>query len=1031
MEFQKLHWEAMESAFEKMRDPSWPPILIRRVITPNIDSHVDNTNHDHPILERPPNLLLVVARQPKSDDIDPFLSAGFLTGLCKSLCARLDNQGIRPNLEIARPGTWNAFERLLDLRTHQWHEKGGSGPWFDIVHFDVHGSVKDSEAYVHFLSGSGERVFKQSSTNVGKALARNHVATVFLNACESGRLSEAPSACFAKGLMDFGVSNVLAMSYSLTNTAASTLISTFYTHLLVFKFDFWAASRVARQALRVSKLRDCKFGRKVELEDSIIPIVFTSKPAPNESLTNNHVIQQPSGMSDVPSLAENATIVASKILADLKIPPMVGRESDVLKMEFMAADDEPSQLGTSSKGRIILLKGSVGVGKSEFARYLASWWKETNFVKSAVYLDMKSPTFEEEMKGALTQAERMLMDASVSSAGSTLYIFDHVESKTLPTSRTPFDMEGKRSFKTAIASLASAENIVVVISRKNEEWLRVPIPQRHELQNLDPYSATVFASKIYDDLGLKHVLESHDEAGALDILLCRLDYNPLSIEAFLYALVKRGAGLDDFTPSSFLNQMLRLPDYIPLLSDSHVQIQESRDFVNQVIKQQGQLANHVLSRLALSSGWFDEDWYRLVYLSGGLDFNLNDTNINAFVKKYLLTSGWVRKASDVVQIYKNGQVQPGETLVVHGYYMNAVLINAVREGFGLALTPRGHNPQFTRGMWWHFVELMVRKAGTYSQSNEGTLEDLRHRILTEVEAFSLLTAFEVCFQDALEPFLYGTNKRMWGSQGLWTMLQHLHRCSKKITREVQTAPQTVALSLSMIVPRMERVQNYLFLRLAAGHVDFKVETGLTNLEYCMLVTRMLAEHYYIRSPMKTGQYIALCLGLICRYPDRIVRFNWQVQDIFAWLLVTLSYCYLYTYSFSQPIEILRVALQVCRRMEQHTVIEDLATMPPTRITFDLAVLSREDVENSPYRATLASRMYVIATLRICAFKALRMAYQVDDEERQANKMEELENKAYAFFFQFFPAAMLNDLPRLGVTDGDFHVLYVSIRAFTL
>jgi hypothetical protein len=161
MEFQKLHWEAMESAFEKMRDPSWPPILIRRVITPNIDSHVDNTNHDHPILERPPNLLLVVARQPKSDDIDPFLSAGFLTGLCKSLCARLDNQGIRPNLEIARPGTWNAFERLLDLRTHQWHEKGGSGPWFDIVHFDVHGSVKDSEAYVHFLSGSGERVFKQ------------------------------------------------------------------------------------------------------------------------------------------------------------------------------------------------------------------------------------------------------------------------------------------------------------------------------------------------------------------------------------------------------------------------------------------------------------------------------------------------------------------------------------------------------------------------------------------------------------------------------------------------------------------------------------------------------------------------------------------------------------------------------------------------------------------------------------------------------------------------------------------------------
>ena len=751
-------------------------------------------------------------------------------------------------------------------------------------------------------------------------LARNHVTTVFLNACESGHLTEDPRACFAKGLINSGVSNVLAMSYSLTNTSASILVGKFYEHLLTVKLDFWAASQAARQALRDDPFRDCRFGRKVELQDSIIPIVFLSRPAADKSWVHDYARQLPLDLKHMQDHERTSVILVNGVSTKFGTTPIIGRESDVLKIEWMAADKTPIQRTTSMKGKAILLKGAAGVGKSEFALYLASWWIQTNFVETAVYLDVSHSTFQSLLKIALIREDGRPSDSSVSSKHRTLYVLDHMNSKTLPTSRTPFGPEDKSRFRTAVAALAGTDNIVLLISRKDEEWLRVPVAQRHQLQNLAPYSATILASGLYDEMKLRSVLDTKNEADALEVLLCRLDYNPLAIRVLLYALMERSTSIDDCKPSRLLQQFLQLPDYVPLSGDSHQQIQECRDFVSELIEQQPQKAEIILSRLALCSGWFDEDWYRLTYLSGGQDIGLNDATITAFVKKYLLTSGWVTKKSQSCQLYKNSQATE-EWVVVDGYHMHALLINTVREAFFLIST------RSMKGSWWHFTELMLRKAGSYYERDPSTLEGLRCQILTEAEAFSFLTAFEVClqdalFQDPLDPVVIGPNKRMWGAHGLWGILRHLHRCSKKINSETRTAPQTVALSLTMILTRMERVQNYLFLRLALGQLDPRVETRITNVEYCLRVSRMMAEHYYLRNPMRSGQHIALCLAFVCRNASRTITFNWESQDIFVWLLLTLSYCYIHTQSdLRQAERILRVTLQACRFVEQRTVTE--------------------------------------------------------------------------------------------------------------
>jgi hypothetical protein len=906
----------------------------------------------------------------------------------------------------------------LELRTDQWHDKGGSGPWFDVVHFDLHGSaIKDEDACIHFLSSDGNNISPVNSTDVGRVLARNHVTAVFLNACESGYLGGESRACFAKGLIDSGVSNVLAMAYSLTNTAASILVSTFYTHLLTTKLEFSAASGAARRALRDSMLRDCRFGRKVEIEDAIIPVVFTSSPAADMFREHEYARQLPFDMSFTPSDQGFSASMVTEILAEHTTPPIKGRESDALRMEFLASNGSSNQESPSPTGKIILLHGTAGVGKSDFAKCLASWWEQTNFIHSSVYVDISRPNFEDEIRTLVERSNQGSVDESASSTGRMLYIVDHVDSKTLRTSKIPFDNDGQAMFKKNIGELAGTKNLVIIVSRKTEAWLKVPVPQRHDLHNLDPYSATIFASKIYRDLHIESVLEDREETDSLDVLLCRLDYNPLAIATFLHALWERSSSIDACKPSIFLQRMLGLPDYIPMHSGLHKQVQECRDLVHQLIMQCGEKANVILSRLALTSGWFDEDWYRLMSLSGGQDIELTNPYVTSFVTKFLLTSGWVRRTSESYQVYRNGEAHYNDRLKVDGYLMHALLINVLREGFYSSFTLLGTRDRFTQGMWWHFVELMVRKAAIYNQSEHGTVEALRHQALTEAEAFSFLTAFEICLQDAEAPIVYGPNKRMWGAHGLWVLLQRLDECSKKINREVKTAPQTMALSLAMLVPRLERVQSFLTMRLDIGQVDFKQETGLTNVEYCMFVTKMVAEHYCIRNPMKAGQYIARCLGLIQRHGDRIATFNWQLQHIFAWLLIALSYCYIYTQSdFIECVKILRVALQACRFMEQRTVIEG------SDGDFDLSVMSREDVEKSPYRSILAARMYGIATLRLCAFKALRMALETLGKRQEAGTFGTLEINAQVFFFQFFPAAMLNELPRLGEKYGDTHVL---------
>jgi hypothetical protein len=176
---------------------------------------------------------------------------------------------------------------------------------------------------------------------------------------------------------------------------------------------------------------------------------------------------------NVNSIREHPTVARILDDEDLVKEPCtlssLGRESDVLKMEWLALSDDPNERKSSKNRKTILLNGGAGVGKTDFARYLASWWFDTNFVQHAHRLDMISSDWEASLQKMCKELD--LLDRSAASTGRTVYILDHLESRKIPTSREPLDKESKHRFKHAIRTLAGIDNIVIVISRKSEEWL--------------------------------------------------------------------------------------------------------------------------------------------------------------------------------------------------------------------------------------------------------------------------------------------------------------------------------------------------------------------------------------------------------------------------------------------------------------------------------------------------------------------------------------------------------------------------------
>ena len=122
-EFHAIHWEALQ-------DPDLPrplavdSVLIRKNVKPAVIAA--NVNESPTV-----NLLVVTARPNADEDV------AYRT-ISRPLVEAIRNSKLRVNIELLRPGTYEALERHLESK--------GSG-YYHIVHFDVHGALKSYDNY--------------------------------------------------------------------------------------------------------------------------------------------------------------------------------------------------------------------------------------------------------------------------------------------------------------------------------------------------------------------------------------------------------------------------------------------------------------------------------------------------------------------------------------------------------------------------------------------------------------------------------------------------------------------------------------------------------------------------------------------------------------------------------------------------------------------------------------------------------------------------------------------------------------------
>jgi len=338
------------------------------------------------------NLLVVSARPGEEKDVNPHT-------IQRPLIERTRDAGPSVRPHVLRPGTFKALTEHLDAHPGFYH----------LIHFDLHGTVisfadlqkrRDEERKIQFYGPQtfqvnwgladispyeGTRAFllfegdepglavPVPSETLAELLESARIPVCILNACQSAKQPEASQEqSVAKALMDAGLQLVLAMSHSISVTAAELLMQEFYK-ILLKGIPLEKAISQARKGLFRNKNRLASLGQTIELEDWVLPQVYQNRPV-NFNLREL-------------SREESQNLQRARYQRHLPPKPPYGfhgRELDILKIEKLLIDPEDYELR-----RHLLIRGMMGTGKTALMAYLAWWWEETRWVDRAIMLSIE------------------------------------------------------------------------------------------------------------------------------------------------------------------------------------------------------------------------------------------------------------------------------------------------------------------------------------------------------------------------------------------------------------------------------------------------------------------------------------------------------------------------------------------------------------------------------------------------------------------------------------------------------------------
>lgn len=512
-----LPWELLHDEQGFLAQYSDHPVSIVRRL-PQLDQSARVASFEPPL-----RILLVTARPKGAGFIDP---RSIARELLDEMQEHIDAGTVE--LEFLRPPTLSALSWRLRETKQPIH----------VLHFDGHGAFdrQKGQGMMAFEDDEGQLDLILAS-DLAQILWNSGVQLAVLTACHSalGAIDDVFSSVAAQ-LLHGGIDSVVAMSASFLVTSATRYAEALY-HVLAASPSVTIAQEQARHALynaprrHMWRHRPDEEGTPVELRDWWVPHFYQQRPVLLQSGETKQRNKQIQPSNALPRLSD-----------EMPAAPRYGFSGRAREMLLL----ERALL----RGKLIVVRGFGGVGKTALVREAADWLSRTKMYEGACfvsfehggdatrllstlghYLGIYDAFYApHDCPSALSQLEPVLKQSR------TLIIADNLES-ILSGGQAPLETPLRTQLWDVLLELANIGAGVVLTSRNiafgDQHLTPGPRVAYLSVKGLQAEDAYALASRLLTDLRIARARAPYAE---LRDLLTQLDHHPLAIQLVLPAL---------------------------------------------------------------------------------------------------------------------------------------------------------------------------------------------------------------------------------------------------------------------------------------------------------------------------------------------------------------------------------------------------------------------------------------------------------------------------------------------------------------